>query len=268
MPLRHPFFLAAFARRMVAMSNIYYLRPPAPRPAKGAEEAEVQELKIALNPLHLAAILIRGSVALSGQSSPQVETLARKFVSTATGPQQRASGRIPARSGSPAETSARADQNRSIAVPAAAQTLQKVLSVATVAAGKVKLDQSSYVTGARGSEILKLRSQFIAVPDDVLLARQERTRCVTFAVSSMERLADVVNDAVMSQRFMIENWAVNGGRPDIRFKYQAREPFGRVVHVNASEATDLRALAVRLASERDGPERLYVMAFSLNGSGR
>lgn len=253
---------------MVAMSNIYYLRPSAPRPAKGVEDAEVQELKIALNPLHLAAVLIRGSVALSGQSSQQVEMLARKFVSSATGPQPRVPGKIPTRGGLPAESSARADPNRSIAVPAAAQTLQKVLSVATVAAGKVKLDQSSYATGSRGSEILKLRSQFVAVPDDVLLARQERARRVTFSVSSMERLGDVVNDAIMSQRFMIENWAVNGGRPDIRFKYQAREPFGRVVHLNAKEATDLRALAVRLTSERDGSERLYVVALSLNASGR
>lgn len=253
---------------MVAMSNIYYLRPPAPRPVKGAEETEVQELRVALNPLHLAAVLVRGSVALSGQSSEQVEMLARRFVAPMVGPQHRAPARTSTRGGLSAESSVRANQGRPIAVPVTAPTLQRVLSVATVAAGRIRLDHSGFATAARGNATLKLRSQFIAVPDDVLLARQERTGRVTFAFGSAERLADMVSDVIMSQRFMIENWANNGGRPDIRFKYQAREPFGRVVHLNASEATDLRALAVRLTSERDGPERLYVMALSLNGPAR
>lgn len=241
------------------MSNVYYLRPPGQKSSQPAPEAGARHLRVALSAAHLAAALRRSSSPRAGKLPPDVESLAWQFAD-APNPASGSKGRLRQKE----EPAAVRPRRSALSAAHASGFLPgNVFVVAEVLAGKVRFDPAASSNTDLGRSLLRLRSEFIGVPDDILLARQERTGAVAFSIASLDDLGEVVSGLIGSQRHMIESWAFQGARPGIRFRYQAARPFGRVAHVGASEATDLRALGVQMSSERQGHDRFYVVELSL-----
>jgi hypothetical protein len=143
-----------------------------------------------------------------------------------------------------------------------------MFSVASVVGGNIHLHDVAGEAGSASDSrqtALKLKSHYIAVPDDILVARQNRTHAIAFSINSLEALAVTLGDIIRHNRHMVENWAANnGGRPPLNLRYQARAPFGRIAHVGAQSASDLRAVAVRLTREHGTRNPFFTIELALS----
>ncbi len=245
------------------MATIHYLRPQ-DRPGSGAAPREESpRLRIALSQVQLAAI-ITGETATRNAAVPaKAQALLQKFrdrSESSPRPDPGAAKRNPAITiGAKAPPISSSDLAAANIVSASVDAF----AVDAVISGNLKFALSDEASADTGQSLFKLRSAFIAVPDDVLVARQNRMRQVAFSVYGMDQLAGMLNDLFRQNRHMIEGWAVNGGRPALNLRYQAKNPFGRIAHMGAESATDLRAVAVRISREAGARAFYYMIELSL-----
>lgn len=234
------------------MSNVFYLRPADRKPPPAAAKPESLPLRVALTRVQLAAVICRSSTSRGGKPPMDVEAMARKL----------AADRARQLPSAPFQRHGAVAAPSSAAIGGSTHLPSNAFTAADVFAGRIKIDPAVSQSDL-GRSLLRLRAEYIGVPDEVLVARQERTGAVAFSISDLDRLGDLVSGVIGSQRHMIENWASQGGRPGIKFRYQAPGPFGRVVHVGASEATNLRAIGVQVVNDRAGPDGFYIVDLAL-----
>jgi hypothetical protein len=227
------------------MADIYYLRPVRKPDDQAKPLAPPPRLTVALSTGQLAAILVRETLLPNsgGQSNPRLKTMLAGL-GGAVG--------LPVRS---------AD------IEHALDTKFDVLLVDSVHSGKVKI-RSIASAGPASSPILlsaaKIQAEFIGVPDDILIARQKRTGQVTFAFHDSESLEAAIDELIGGNRVMIENWARRGGQPPLYLRFQAKVPFGRIVHAGADSATDLRSVAAKAACNHAHGLPYYTIELSLS----
>ncbi len=249
------------------MGTIHYLRPKDKTGnAHGRAHEESARLKTAISQAQLAAVLIGETLTRSGILPAKVQLLIDRLCGKSV-PPPRIAG--PASERNPAVPAIRASRNTSASDAASANVVSASIdafTVASVMAGTIRLNDPSEVS-AGASEAnqaaLKLKSAFIAVPDDILVARQISSGQVAFCISSMDVLAATLGDILRQNRHMIETWAINGGRPALNMRHMAKAPFGRIAHKGAEGASDLRAVAVRISRESGARASYYVIELSL-----
>lgn len=247
------------------MASIHYLRPQdRPTPDQPSRDGESPRLRVAISHWHLAAVLLGETIMRHGIVPPKSLALA-----------ERLSGSAPSAPPPPS----RHRQVAAVRKPQSAATLTTAFANAVSAAvdafiavsvvnGTLELHDVSRGGNESLQAALRLKSEFIGVPDDIIVARQSRTRQVAFAFPDLDTLGATLSAVLRHERLMVENWAAGGGRFDLHLKHQARVPFGRIAHVGASAATDLRAIAIRLSREI-GVHGPYCMAeLSLTPRGR
>lgn len=223
------------------MSNVVYLRPPVQ--AKQPERSDPTQLRVALTRVQLAALLRRSSTSRMGQLAKDVDELAKRFL-----------GRQGAVASSASET------------PAIMGAQSNALMPVEIKAGRAIFEPLGSSTSDLVKPVLKIQTEFLQIPENILLARQTRTGSIAFSINGWEQLGELTTGIVNGQKTMIESWAARGGQPGLRFKYQAQRPFGRVAHVAANEVTDLRAVSVYFSVEKYRLDRLFVMEISLDAA--
>lgn len=227
-------------------------------------------LKVALSQAHLAAVLTGETVSRNGIVPPKVSALAERLSSGPNVPAKTAS-RIPSTGLARNPAAGALIQRSSAGKPstgasafanAIGASVDAFVAIAVIS-GTIQLNAVSEGASESQQAALRLKSAFIGVPDDILLARQNSTRQVAFSIGSFEVLGDTLSDIVRQKRHMIESWAANGGKPALNLRHQARAPFGRIAHSGAEMASDLRAVAVRISRETGPWESFYLIELSL-----
>jgi hypothetical protein len=252
------------------MANIVYLRPQ-DRPDRNKERSEEPpRLKTALSLAHLAALLTGETVTRNASLSAKVAAMLSRMDFSGDSPSKTSAlTSLPATlkpAALPRRVAAGAGDVAALTRPPAASD---AFAAAAVIGGHLHiLDAGESSSAESRTAPARLKSHFIAVPDNILVARQNRTGTTAFSVRSLETLASTIEDILRHNKHMVENWAGHGGRPPLNLRFQARLPFGRMAHAGATTATDLRAVAVRMTREQ-GAGQPYVaieMALSHRGS--
>lgn len=251
------------------MSNIHYLRPREQPDRNDGQQPESPRLRIAMSQAHLAAVLMGETVTRNGIVPAKVSAFLERLTARAggsalTSKPSLAAGqpRLPLPGLQRTVTRTPPSSDSSGFANAVGASVDAFIVIAVIS-GTIQFNTISQGASESQQAALRLKSAYIGVPDDILLAREKSTQQVVFSINSFEVLSETVSDILRQKRHMIENWAVMGGRPALNLRYQARTPFGRMAHRGADASSDLRGVAVR-ASRETGPwESFYLLELSL-----
>jgi hypothetical protein len=258
------------------MAEIYYLKPSAKQAANAnaAQPVRVDPgiLSVVLSLSQLAAVIAKDTIMVDRAVSPRLADTIAKLQQAADktlsgnndpaaglGTGQLTSKRASFSSGSPG--SARAVSDELIA----AGKLDAVVAEA-VAAGSIRLGSQNRVYGNHGSShpaAIKMLTDHVGVPPDILVARQNRTQKAAFSFTSLSAVENVLNTIFRNNTMMIQGWAERGGRPPLHLRLQCKEPVGMIAHAGAEEVTDLRGIAVVFEMERAGAGQCVKVTMSV-----
>lgn len=249
------------------MSNVYYLRPPKRPEPRDVPQNDYPKLRIAMSPAHLAAVMMGETVTRNGMVPAKISAFLERLTTTRSGPTVSVGKPIAGQPRLPIAP-ARATGKPSAGIDStgfanAIGASVDAFIVIAVIGGTIQFNAISEGASESQQAALRLKSAYIGVPDNILIARQKSTQQVAFSINSLEALAEAVSEILRQKRHMIESWAAMGGRPALNLRYQARTPFGRIAHLGADDSSDLRGVAVR-ASRETGPwDSFYLIELSL-----
>lgn len=258
------------------MADIYYLKPSAKQAANAnaAQPArhEFGVLSVVLSLSQLAAVLVKDTImidrAVSTRLAEMIAKLQQAADRTLSGNNNPAAGLAPGQpsirrisTNNSTAGSARAVSDELIA----AGKLDAVIAEG-IAAGSIRLGSQQRVYGNHGSShpfAMKMLTDHVGVPPEILVARQNRTQKAAFSLTSLAAVEGVLNAIFRNNAMMIQGWAERGGRPPLHLRLQGKEPFGIIAHAGAEEVTELRGLAVVLEMERAGAGQCVKISMSL-----
>ena len=234
------------------MADIHYLfprhRPPAPPVAMVADAASgtASDVRVVVSPASFAAMLVGETFSL-GRPTPRIRGVLDLFPRPVSGPRNRLGT---GRGAAPARAPMSATERHAVDERASAPAVSGAWQVRAVLLGTPQLradDAAARVAVDAG---------------EAALIERQRGNAPSFAFHGVEALERAVTSVIATHRTPIEGWLRRGARPPLKLVLREREAFGSVVHADATNASELRALAVRLALEAS-PAQHVAIRFSL-----
>jgi Bacterial CdiA-CT RNAse A domain len=257
------------------MADIYYFKSAAKQAANANAAQPVRlepvVLSVILSLSQIAAVLLKDTIMINGAVSQRLTDMISRF--------QQASDRTLSGSSNsntgPAGAAATRRASAAAAFPGSARAVSDELIAAGkldaviaegVSAGNIRLGSQQRVYGNHGSShpaALRMLTDHVGVPPDILVARQNRTQRAAFSFTSLSTAENALNTLFRNNSMMIQGWVERGGRPPPHLRPQGKEPFGLIAHAGAEEVTELRGLAVALEMERAGASQCVKVSMSV-----
>jgi hypothetical protein len=257
------------------MADIYYFKSSAKQAANAnsAQPARIEPgvLSVVLSLSQIAAVILKDTIMINGAVSQRLKDMIGGFQQAAD---RTFSGSSTSTSGSPGATAARR-ASAATAFPGSARAVSDELIAAGkldaviaegIAAGNIRLGSQQRVYGNHGSShpaAIRMLTDHVGVPPDILVARQNRTQRAAFSFTSLSTVETALNTLFRNNSMMIQGWVERGGRPPLHIRLQGKEPFGLIAHAGAEEVTELRGLAIALEMERAGASQCAKVSMSV-----
>jgi hypothetical protein len=258
------------------MADIYYLRLSAKQAANANAEPPARHvpgvLSVVVSLSQMAAVLLKDTIMIDHAVSPRLADMITRLQqagdrtltgnndpTAALGVTQSPAKRPPATGAFPGSVRAVSDDL------IAASKLDAVIAEG-ITAGNVRLGSQQRVYGSHGNLhplAIKMLTDHVGVPPEILVARQNRTQNAAFSFTSLSAVENVLNAIFRNNRMMIQGWAERGGRPPLHLRLQGKEPFGMIAHAGSVEVTELRGLAVAFEMERSGTGHCVKISMSV-----
>jgi hypothetical protein len=263
------------------MADIYYLKPSVKQAANAnaAQPARHESgvLSVVLSLSQLAAVLLKDTIMIDRAVSPRLADMIAKLQQAAD---RTLSGNSSPVAGLPATLPTNSSAAKRISATGVSPGSARVVSDELIAAGKldaviaegvnagsIRLGTQQRVYGNNGSShpvAMKMLTDHVGVPPDILVARQNRTQKAAFSFTTLSSVESVLNAIFRNNTMMIQGWAERGGRPPLHLRLQGKEPLGVIAHPGADEVTELRGLAAVLEMERAGAGQCIKISMSVN----
>jgi Bacterial CdiA-CT RNAse A domain len=257
------------------MADIYYFKSPAKQAANAnaAQPARLEPgvLSVVLSLSQVAAVILKDTIMINGAISQRLTDMIGRLQQAADRTLSGSSNNTTGPAGTPSIRRASA----AVAFPGSARAASDELIAASkldaviaegVAAGNIRLGSQQRVYGNHGSShpaALRMLSDHVGVPPDILVARQNRTQRAAFSFTSLSSVENALNMLFRNNNMMIQGWVERGGRPPLHLRLQGKEPFGLIAHAGAEEVTELRGLAIALEMERAGASQCVKVSMSV-----
>jgi hypothetical protein len=206
------------------MADIYYFKSSAKQAANtnAAQPARIEPgvLSVVLSLSQIAAVLLKDTIMINGAVSQRLTDMIGRFQQAAD---RTLSGSSNSNTG-PANTPAARRGSAALAFPGSAGAVSDELIAAGkldaviaegVSAGSIRLGSQQRVYGNHGSShpaALRMLTDHVGVPPDILVARQNRTQRAAFSFTSLSTVENALSALFRNNSMMIQGWVERGGR--------------------------------------------------------